>query len=171
LRREFDERVNVELLQNEFGVRAWRFKTRGASIGDKETYYKALGAWNRTGGPTLNQSMSLGNEAFGTDYSPYPGDLANKVPVSVLMSWARDGRLTLDDNGEMALIPPDQMPAPDTTQKFDASDVVKLMSALVSKNDSSASDDAKTLIDVLTRIENRARNYEPPEIDEADYQV
>ncbi|MBI4962522.1 MAG: hypothetical protein HY913_04535 [Desulfomonile tiedjei] len=166
IRKEFDEKVNVEFLQNEFGVRLWRFKTRGAQIGDKETFYKSAGMWARTGGPSLNHLIQLGNEAFGTDWSPYEGALYNKIPLAVLMALVRDGRVTVDDAGDLQVVPPEQIQQ--TTQKDDHGEIAN-DSPMPTVDMSSAGDDAKTLIDVLTRIEDRGHNYEPPEIDETDY--
>lgn len=92
-----DERVNVELIQAEFGIYNWHIKTKGAPIGDKEALYKALGMAGRTGGPSLNQLMMMENEVFGTQWVPRNHPFYDKISAAEAVALARNGMVIYEE--------------------------------------------------------------------------
>lgn len=102
IRTEFDEKVNTELVQNEFNVYDWRFKTREAKIGDKETLYKAVSTLAGTGGLSTNHLIRLGNETLGANVSEYQGKLYNE-PVAWVTAMIENGSVVYNEEGELAV--------------------------------------------------------------------
>ncbi|MBM3302642.1 MAG: hypothetical protein FJY85_22155 [Deltaproteobacteria bacterium] len=96
LRNEFDEKVTTELIQAEFGIHLWKLKTRGPRIGDKDTFYKAVGMWSRAG-LSWNQLVVLGNEMLGTNFSTREGEIWD-MPFDILKSQLQSGRFVIQDN-------------------------------------------------------------------------
>lgn len=95
-RADLDERVTVDLIQNGFQYHGWSIKTGGSKIGDKETFYRAVGALSRAGALTVNNVRELANQLLGTSLPPFEGDLYNE-PLTLVSTLAQNGLVGYDE--------------------------------------------------------------------------
>lgn len=155
-----DEKLTTELIRNEFKIYLWKVRTRASKIGDKETFYRAVGALQRAGALTINDVRELSNQLLGTSFSPFEGALYNQ-PVTVVNTLAGNGQVTFDAGANSLVFQQigEALASVDTTLK-------------AAKNDAditrAAEDTAKKLIESMSEIQRL--QYEPPEpeIDESD---
>ena len=156
-----DSQWTTELIQNEFGIYDWKLKTRQGKIGDKETFYKAVGALSRAGALTINDVRELSNQLLGTSFAPFQGEVYNE-PKTLVDALAGLGMVKFDEASK-ALI----FTEPVSVDMFDA---------VEPSGNSGKSDTGQTemealsqrLVDVLEEIEKLQTTYAPPEIDEQD---
>jgi capsid portal protein len=171
IRAEFDEKINTELIQREFGIYRWRYKTKRSRIGDTEEFYKAAGMWGRTGGPSINQMLALGNEAMGADWPAYDQDIFNKLPLAVLLALIRSGQLAFNEKGEPVFIPPQgqvpQIPAAKSEKEEKPGRIdITVKHETVKDTPETETNDSGNNGDEKLNIPGS--EYEPPEIDEQD---
>lgn len=102
-RLDFDEKVTIELLQNEFGIYGWKFVTAQSKIGDKETFYKAIGALNRASALSINDTRDLANKLLGTELKPFVGTVYDE-PVTLVKSLADQGMLTMEGESDQGTL-------------------------------------------------------------------
>lgn len=99
LRSDMDEKVTVELIQNEFGIYRWHYKTAQSKIGDKETFYKAVGALNRASALSVNDTRELANQLLGTSLKPFRGRIYNE-PVTFVKSLIDQGMVQMEGEAD-----------------------------------------------------------------------
>jgi len=99
IRAEFDSKVTVELLQNEFGIYGWEFRTHQSKIGDKETFYRAIGALNRASALSINDTRELANQLLGTSFKPFKGAVYSE-PVTLVTSLANQGMVSFSGQAD-----------------------------------------------------------------------
>jgi len=168
----FDGKVTTELIQNEFGIYQWRIKTRQSKIGDKETFYKAVGALTRAGLLTINDGRELANQLLGTSLPAFDGSEVYKEPMGLVNRLVDAGLVTFDEGTE-ALQFTEPMLEVAAAIKSMKSEKGKKSEGKVSRGNNRKTTDAlaQQLIKALVEIENQIEKgeYSPPEIDEQDY--
>lgn len=154
-----DAKWTAELIQNELGIYNWKLRTRPGKIGDKETFYKAVGAMSRAGALTINDVRELSNQLLGTSFAPFKGQVYDE-PKTLVDALASLGMVKYDEASKSLVFS-------EPVQK-----ALEIASSNGVKSDAHPPEMehlAQQLIDVLGEIEKLQANYQAPEIDEHDY--
>jgi len=184
LRRAFDERVTVELIQQRFGIFDWALKTKAAPIGDKETLYKALGRAQITGGPSINDAVKMQNETFGTQWPEREHPFYSQLSAMEAGKLITQGQVVYHLSEDSKTYEPEILAPQNAIQ---AGDIGNVPNGGPTGEDSSSefsekSDDENTnevnkaeetlLLDALKRVQREYDDYEPPvEITEEDLEI
>jgi capsid portal protein len=170
-RQEFDEKITTELIQNEFGIYNWALRTRQSKIGDKETFYRAVGALSRAGALTINDIRELANQLLGTDFAPFEGDLYNE-PSTLTTTLAGNGLVSYEKTGDN---PDDPGRLVFISAMAEASQVAgeqfkSVASGKVKKED--VSELAKALaMDIIKNLTGIQESYKPPTETEIEFEL
>jgi len=91
-RTDFDEVVNIKLLQDEFDISDWEFRSIGPRIVGAKDMSSNVSAFTKSGAFTINYAVERANEAFGLEMSKFDQDWAN-FPVSIVLEMVRQGKV------------------------------------------------------------------------------
>ena len=164
-----DERVNVELVQNAFGIFNWKVRTRPAPIGDQEQQYKAVGMASRAMGPTAKNLVSMENRILGTDWEVPDNFLYTKLPAAEAAALIRANRIKYDPKTFLPIEivdPPEKsaMSGDDTGDSLPASPSFGAAKSDDDVVEEQALADTINFYNAFKRVERRVQDYEPPVI-------
>ena len=95
-REDFDEIVNFQFMQKEFGITLWKFVTKGPKLSGAEDIAKGVETFGKGGAFTINNAIDQANSAFNTQMSKFTEKWAD-YPFPIVMKLISLGRLKLDD--------------------------------------------------------------------------
>lgn len=169
LRGDFDEKITVDLIQNEFGFYRWSIRTGGSKIGDKETFYRAVGALSRAGALTINDVRELANQLLGTSFAPFEGELYNE-PLTIVSSLAQLGMVGFDE-GSKALVFMQAVQVMATAATGAGEGFEKAASGSIAPSEArkAAEEMTQALVDKLTELAEL--NYTAPTIEEMQFEL
>jgi capsid portal protein len=166
IRGDLDEQVSVDLIWAGFGFYRWHIQTSGSKIGDKETFYRAVGALSRAGALTINNVRELANQLLGTSFTPFEGDLYNE-PLSLVSTLATTGMVGYSEKGQR-LVFLEAMAAAATQAE---EDFTKAASGEMTKSQTrlAAEEGTKHLVDALVHMAEL--KYSPPDAEEMAFEL
>lgn len=106
-RRRFDEQLMLKVVRREFRIWNWALKSMGPQITGSDELAKIFGQITRGGGASMNDLTEFLNKYAGTNIKLSENKLM-KVPAMIIQSLARLGRISIDDEGELVLLTPEQ---------------------------------------------------------------
>jgi capsid portal protein len=164
IRRANDERVNVELLQAQFGIYNWRLKTKRPPL-NGDSWYKALGMQGRTGGPSLNDLTVAGNEIFGTNWPVREHWFYSKISSAEAIGMVRAGQVSYDnETGDPIVHPPATVAQqPDFLATIDEKQA--------SDSSMPAATEVLSILQAFQRLENQAKAYRAPTDPNPDFRM
>jgi PBSX family phage portal protein len=109
-RKDFDEVVDMHLMQKELGITMWGYKTSGPRIVGAEEISRAVNVFTRSGAITVNHAIHLANRAFGLTMSEFEQVWAD-YPITLVVKLMELGRLKGVEAIDVGPAPP-ALPAP-----------------------------------------------------------
>lgn len=82
-RNSVDEEINRLIVQREFGIYDWEFRSKGPRIVGSEEQALAVEKFSKVGALTINDSIKIANEAFGLNMPTHNEPWAN-IPIPIL---------------------------------------------------------------------------------------
>lgn len=137
----WDKRINRKLLQQGFGIKNWKYKTKAAEVQGGEEMRKAMEVLQRVGALSTNNAIRLANDLTGRDFSTFSEKWAD-IPENILAPLIQMGYVpkipglemskpepapaplpeTVPENGQRALPPGTQKQIPQLPQKIEKTD-------------------------------------------------
>ena len=114
-RHNFDEVINLAIIQKEFGITEWIYATKGPKIVGSKELALGVDAFSKIGAFTINHVIAMANEAFGLQMSSFSEKWAD-YPIPIVLKLAELGRLgeidTIVSDKSLNETGPDMQPAP-----------------------------------------------------------
>lgn len=91
-RDDFDSMVNKKIIQGEFGIRDWKYKSMGPQIVGADEIAQNVRIFSNVGAFSINHAIKLANRAFGLQMSEYTQEWA-KWPIPMVLKVLEKGVL------------------------------------------------------------------------------
>ena len=97
----FDNVINKKIVVGEFGIRDWRYVSKGPRIVGSNEISTGVRIFSNIGAFSINHAIQMANDAFGLQMSEYEQEWA-KWPVPMVLKLLELGRLKDVEIAEMA---------------------------------------------------------------------
>jgi PBSX family phage portal protein len=87
-----DENINMQIIQKEFKITKWWYKTKGPKIVGSKELALGVDAFSKIGAFTINHAIGMANESFGLQMSTFKEAWAD-YPIPLVLKLIEFGRL------------------------------------------------------------------------------
>lgn len=108
-RNMVDEEINRLIIQREFGIYNWEFRSKGARVVGSEELANAVEKFSNVGSLTINDNIKIANEAFGLNMPIHNEPWAN-LPVVLLKTRVEQFIQQGQNLGELSTEPAEVIP-------------------------------------------------------------
>lgn len=160
-RIDFDEKVNIELIQTVMDIRDWKYVSRGPRLTGATDISQGVKTFAAAGAFTINHAIEQANEAFGLEMSKYTEKWAD-YPIALVLELVKQG--TLKDVGEIqdaAKLVADSMPKASGQKLLPAPTAKMLKSDVFTEDEQSL---YKLLITIQNAVEKGVFTCNVPEL-------
>lgn len=91
-RSDFDEGVNNEIINGEFGIYEWKYTSKGPKIVGSKELAAGVDTFSKIGAFTINHAIAMANEAFGLQMSTFSEKWAD-YPIPLVLELLKLGML------------------------------------------------------------------------------